>query len=79
MATTAELSKRLRTLKKRTVAVEAARSAGNQRALDNAITCRNDARLSIELAFSALRSENARLKAKIESDRQAWLYDQRAR
>ena len=65
MTTTSEMRKQLRALWERAEAVGQARAPGNQRALDAAITCRNDAILAVELAFSALRSENKRLNATI--------------
>jgi len=63
MATMAELRKRLRALWTQAEVVAMARGAGNQRALDTAITIRNDMIVGVELAFSALRSENKRLRA----------------
>ena len=65
MATMSELRKRLRALWTQAEVVAMARGAGNQRALDTAITVRNDMIVGVELAFSALRSENKRLRATI--------------
>jgi len=65
MATMSELRKRLRALWTQAEVVAVARGAGNQRALDTAITIRNDMIVGVELAFSALRSENKRLRATI--------------
>ena len=65
MATMSELRKRLRALWTQAEVVAIARGAGNQRALDTAITIRNDMIVGVELAFSALRSENKRLRATI--------------
>ena len=65
MATMSELRKRLRALWTQAEVVAMARGAGNQRALDTAITIRNDMIVGVELAFSALRSENKRLRATI--------------
>ena len=62
MATTGEMSKQLRKLWEASERVAAARLM-NPTTLSTALTVRNDAVLSIELAFSALRSENARLTA----------------
>ena len=65
MAAMSELRGRLRALWTQAEVVAMARGAGNQRALDTAITVRNDMIAGVELAFSALRSENKRLKATI--------------
>ena len=65
MATMAELRGRLRALWTQAEVAAMARGAGNQRALDTAITIRNDMIVGVELAFSALRSENKRLRATI--------------
>jgi len=65
MATMSELRGRLRALWTQAEVVAVARGAGNQRALDTAITIRNDMIVGVELAFSALRSENKRLRATI--------------
>jgi len=65
MATMSELRKRLRALWTQAEVVAIARGAGNQRALDTAITIRNDMIAGVELAFSALKHDNERLKATI--------------
>ena len=65
MATMSELRKRLRALWTQAEVVAVARGAGNQRALDTAITIRNDMIVGVELAFSALKHDNERLKATI--------------
>ena len=63
MTTTNGLHEKLRALWERAEEVAVARKNGTPTALSTAITCRNDAVLSVELAFSGLRSENVRLKA----------------
>ena len=57
------MSKRLRKLWEASERVALMRLAQNKTELSTALTVRNDAVLSVELAFSALRSENVRLKA----------------
>jgi hypothetical protein len=64
MATMSEMRKRLRTLSAAAERVAAARLM-NPTELSSAITCRNDAILSVELAFSALEHENAKLRVKM--------------
>ena len=72
MATTSELRKDLRKLWEQSERVALMRQAKNQTKLDTAITCRNDAVLNIELAFSALRNQNKRLKELVAKlDREA--------
>ena len=66
MATMSDLRQRLRALWTQAEVVAMARGAGNQRALDTAITVRNDMIVGVELAFSALRSENKQLKPLVE-------------
>ena len=63
MATMSEMRKRLRALWEASERVALMRLAKNKTELSTALTVRNDAVLSVELAFSGLRSENARLKA----------------
>jgi len=70
MATMGELSKRLCAPWEQSERVALLRDAGEP--TETAIICRNDAVLSIELAFSALRSENKRLKKLVAKlDREA--------
>jgi len=64
MTTMTEMMTRLRALWEAAERVAAARLM-NPTELSTALTCRNDAVLSIELAFSALQSENTRLRATI--------------
>jgi len=73
MATMSELRKRLRALWTQAEVVAMARGASNQRALDTAITIRNDMVVGVELAFSALRSENKRLRAHLDKEAGQWL------
>jgi len=61
MATMSEMSNRLRALWEASERVATARLM-NPTTLSTALTVRNDAVLSIEMAFSALHKENARLK-----------------
>ena len=60
------MSKRLRKLWEASERVALMRLAQNKTELSTALTVRNDAVLSVELAFSALRKENERLKALVE-------------
>ena len=66
MTTMSEMRKRLRKLWEAAELVAIFREAGKSAELSTAITCRNDAVLSVELAFSALQHENERLRALIE-------------
>ena len=63
MTTLSGMRERLRALWEASERVSLMRLAGNKAELDTALTVRNDAILSVELAFSALRKENARLQA----------------
>jgi len=61
MATMSEMNSRLRALWEASERVAAARLM-NPTTLSTALTVRNDIAGSIEMAFSALHKENARLK-----------------
>jgi len=65
MTTMTEMRARLRALWEAAELVSLMRLAGNKTKLAAALTVRNDAVLSIEMAFSALHKENARLKERI--------------
>ena len=72
MTTTSEMRGKLRKVWEAAERVAIFREAGKSAEFSTAITCRNDAVLSIELAFSALRHENERLRALVEKlDREA--------
>jgi len=60
--TGSEMRKRLRALWEAAERVALMRPAQNKTELDTALTVRNDIAGSIEMAFSALHKENARLK-----------------
>jgi len=63
--TMSEMRKQLRKLWERSEEVALLRDARRPTALGTATICRNDAILSVEIAFSALRHENERLRAQI--------------